>query len=319
MPADLVTYSFASQLIDTYLSTLRSPASRATMRASLDAVARLLGEISGVDLDASGGGPGDRIDWAAMTFERAVRIRAAALDRWSPATVNRHLAAVRGIVKIAWLSGLMTSQNADAVAAGLKSVPVQSRSDTARIFTAGELRTVFADLADRDGVVARRDAAMLALLTGCGLRRSELAALDLDDLDGTTVTVRSGKGGKARLVFIDHGAHAAVADWVAARGEDPGPLLLTFGRGRDAGRMTGHGIWKRVNLVFVRAGVYPAAPHDCRRWMITELLSAGQDVIAVRDLAGHSSVSTTAVYDRRGVDAARRAASHLHVPYVGPG
>jgi site-specific recombinase XerD len=74
-----------------------------------------------------------------------------------------------------------------------------------------------------------RDAALLTILYGIGLRRSEAAvALDMSDYDveSGALTVRSGKGNKARIGYASRGAKAALEKWLFLRGDMPGPLLL---------------------------------------------------------------------------------------------
>ena len=72
---------------------------------------------------------------------------------------------------------------------------------------------------------------MLSLLYGCGLRRSEVVALDLSDYDQGTVTVRTGKGRKERIVYCPTGGRVAVEAWIARRGTWPGALLNPVAKG----------------------------------------------------------------------------------------
>ena len=76
---------------------------------------------------------------------------------------------------------------------------------------------------DRTGAGAR-DAAMMALLYGAGLRRSELVALDREDYDAESgaLAVRGGKGRKQRLVYVSNGGADAMAAWLGMRGDDAG-------------------------------------------------------------------------------------------------
>lgn len=306
-------------IVELYLSTLRSPQSRRSMRASLTALARL----ASADPSATA----ERLDWLRLTYPTAVALRSAASDRWATATVNRHLAALRGVVKAGRLSNFIDRDMAEALAVALTSLPAthDGADPAARLVTDGELRAVFAGLAGRSSPVDRRDAAAVAIMAMTGVRRSELVALDRADLaDDGVLLVRKGKGGKRRKVWLHGTGLDAVRDWLAVRGDWDGPLLSAVDRSGDvvtdpvAGRLSGHAIWKRVQRLTARADVPAFSPHDLRGKLASDLLDAGGDIQAVRGLLGHASVSTTARYDRRGERAARRVSLHAHVPYVPP-
>ncbi len=291
------------------------------MRASLRAVARLVVGKDWADENL--------IRWQSLTYPDAVAIRSRAAGRWKPSTTNRHLSAVRGVVKVCRLAALMPRDMADAVLEGLASIPAAYTGPNphSRLVTDEELATMFKDLAGRPGPIHRRDAALLATLAVAGLRRSELVGLDLDDLNRETgeLLVRDGKGGKDRKVWLHGAGLAAVNDWLAVRGSWAGPLLTTVERGEgvdrdpDTARLSPHSIWRRTELLARRAGVAPFHPHDLRGKLATDLLDVGGDINAVRHVLGHASISTTAIYDRRGERAARELSATTELPYVVPG
>src|SRR5207245_2030000 len=102
-----------------------------------------------------------------------------------------------------------------------------------RALPAGELRALFTTCARDTTPAGRRDAALLALLYGGGLRRGEAVALDLEDYASETgeLRIRQGKGRKDRLVYVANGGGSALADWLQVRGPDPGPLFYAINKG----------------------------------------------------------------------------------------
>src|SRR5205823_6073984 len=96
-----------------------------------------------------------------------------------------------------------------------------------RALSSSELGKLF-DVCSKDKTAAgRRDAAMLAVLYNCGLRRSELVALELIDCDPKegSLKVRSGKGNKARMAYATDASVRILDYWLEARGLEAGPLF----------------------------------------------------------------------------------------------
>ena len=166
-----------------------------------------------------------------------------------------------------------------------------------------------------------RDGAIIAVGYGGGLRRSEIADLELGDYDqeNGSLMVRSGKGNKQRVAYLPSGAVAALAGWLAVRGEAPGPLFYSIRRGDhlESKGLTDQAIYNILASRGTVAGVKAFTPHDLRRTFAGDLLDAGEDISTVQKMMGHSNVNTTAGYDRRDAKAKKRAASKLHVPYRG--
>lgn len=291
-----------------YLSRL-APGSRRTMRAALDQIARQL---------TSGRGAAKTCPWALVRYQHTQAVRSALASQFAPATANKHLAALRGVLREAWRLGLVDAENYRR-AADLETV----RGSTllaGRELTPGELASLFRTCATEASVSALRDAALLALLYGAGLRRSEAVSVDLRDYDASTgeIRVRRGKGRNARIVYATNGGRRAIDAWIDSRGRRAGPLLCPVNKaGRIfVRRLTDQAVLYRVRVRAEAAGVSRFTPHDCRRSFISHLLEAGADLVAIQGLAGHADVSTTARYDRRGESAKRKAIELLHVPFV---
>jgi site-specific recombinase XerD len=290
-----------------YLAGL-APGSRRTMRQVLDTVARML---TGGELDA------EALAWGRLGYQHTAAVRSALADRYAPATTNKSLAAIRGVLRAAWRLGQMTAEEYHR-AADLPSVSGMTLP-RGRALSQGELRSLFSACASTPGLAGARDGALIALLYGAGLRRSEAVSLDHADYDQETrsIAVRRGKGNKARLVQLGDGARRAVEAWVKIRGSIPGPLLLpVLKSGRvELRRLTDQAVLLVLRRRAVHAGVRSFSPHDLRRSFVSDLLDAGADVAIVQRLAGHANVQTTSRYDRRGEAAQQRAAALLHVPY----
>ena len=255
------------------------------------------------------------VDWPAVRYQHVAALRAVLIEQGArPASVNLVLSAIRGTMKDAWRLGQIDAEHL----ARVTDVPnVKSEQLAAgRHVEAGEIRRLFEECGHDP--VGARDAAMLGLLYGCGLRRSEAVALELADYDDGAVKVRAGKGRKERFVYAANGARAAVEAWIAVRGSWDGALLAPVTKGGHVQRrsLSAQAVMLRLRFLAERAKVSRLSPHDLRRSFVGELLEAGADMSMVQKLAGHADPATTARYDRRPEDAKRRTAGLLHVPYV---
>ena len=167
-----------------------------------------------------------------------------------------------------------------------------------------------------DGATPRdlRDRAMLETLYGCGLRVSELCALELRDLpDGAELVRCRGKGSKDRLVPFAPSVAAAIRRYLD---EGRGPLvrgdlaerhLFVTRRGKGFTRM---GVFKLLKERALAAGIDPAAvsPHVLRHSFATSLLAHGADIRSIQEMLGHASVATTQIYTH--VDQSRLGQVH---------
>jgi len=149
---------------------------------------------------------------------------------------------------------------------------------------------------------AKRDYAMLAMLLGCGFRRSELVGLEFDDIQmrqGHWAAVDLiGKGGHIRTVPIPNWVKAALDQWVRAAGVSEGKIFRAVAR---LGKVWGRGIsqnvvWYVVRSCSERAGLEHIAPHDLRRTCAKLCHDRGGEIEQIQFLLGHASVQTTERY-----------------------
>lgn len=294
-----------------YLASMNSDNGRRTMLQALNVCAGLLSENANALTFA----------WYELRFQHVTAIRTRLNEVYKPATVNKMLAALRGVLKSAWQSGQMTAEDFHK-AASVKSVKNETLPP-GRELTQGEITALMANCeADKTNAGAR-DAAIIGLMYSCGLRREEVVKLNLADFDNQSGRlVVKGKGNKERLAWITGGAACAMTDWLNVRGEDEGALFVAInksGRMYSNKNMTPKTIYTMLAKRANEAGVKSFSPHDMRRTFVSDLLDAGADITTVSKMAGHSSVTTTSRYDRRPEDAKKKAASLLHVPYTGRG
>jgi integrase len=214
-----------------YLARLTSPESRRAMATSLELLAELLADgrptepterqrrrRAGQPLAAA-------VPWHQLRYGHTQALRSWLAEHCSPPAANRHLAALRGVLREAWRLGLMNGEDL-ARAIDLASVPGTSLP-AGRYVEDGEVRRLVAACLADDSPGGRRDAAVLAALFVGGLRRAEAVALDVEHYDAPTghLTV-TGKGRRQRRTALPAGGRRAMAAWLEIRGfDEDGPLF----------------------------------------------------------------------------------------------
>ena len=164
-----------------------------------------------------------------------------------------------------------------------------------------ELRRLFGVLEDADGLIGKRDRAIVHMLFSTGLRVSELANLKIDqiNLKKSDFTVK-GKGSKHRIVFLSDKAREYLKAYLHAR-KDTSPYLFV-GHDRAKGSRKAMPVSSRtVQRVIERfaseAGITKKiTPHSLRHTFATDLLENGADLRSVQEMLGHESITTTQIY-----------------------
>ena len=203
-----------------------------------------------------------------------------------------------------------------------------------RVLTRDQMDALLAGLAARAATgdpLARRDLAMVELLYASALRVSELAGLDVRDVDLGRLTVRVlGKGSKERVVPFGVPAKNAVAGWLAVRDDvasgaalrdDAAPSAARPARpaspalflGARGARVGTRAVYTMVaGLLEGVPGGGPAGPHALRHTAATHLLDGGADLRAVQEMLGHASLGTTQIYTHVSTERLKESYAMAH-------
>lgn len=323
---DLTTIPLDHNPAAVYIASLGSKHSREAMINALNKITDLLylGRFQKPEKNAS---PEERqlyrqrfllSKWADLRAEHTKAIRAQLAEKYSPATVNQALAALRGVLSQA---EDLNQIGADDMRKATKIKAVKGETLPAgRELTMGEILALAQACRADKSPLGARDAAVIGVLYTCGLRRAELVALELADFDPATgkLTIQSGKGRKARELYASNGGLAALTAWIEIRGQESGPLFLEIRKGghiQHGASLTAQAVYNLLKERGEQAHVKKFSPHDFRRTFISQLLAKGVDIATVAKMAGHANVNTTARYDRRPDEAKKKAAELLHFPY----
>ena len=244
--------------------------------------------------------PLSKIDTLAVRSYLAHLHRAKLSNR----SLARHLSTLRSFFRWACREGHIEKSPAKGLPAPRvpKTLPrAMTLPDTERLLDGGE----------EEGVIPERERALFELLYATGLRVSEAAGLDMDDVDFSERLVRvTGKGSRERIVPFGEAAADALRAYLPSRAalrhqandeNEPGDPLFVNARG---GRLTSRSMARLLKRRLRAAGLpEEISPHALRHTFATHLLQAGADLRAIQELLGHASLSTTQKYTH--LDAAR--------------
>jgi len=214
-------------------------------------------------------------------------------------SINVRITAVRKLAVEAADNGLLAPELAAGITRvkGAKSVGVRmgnwlSVQQAQKLLNAPDVTT-------KKGL---RDRAMLAVLLGCGLRRSEVAALTLRHIQQRDnrwcIVDLVGKHGRVRTIPMPTWVKVAIDVWISAAGLTEGHVLRPVNRGDQitAERLTEKVVWQLLQPYATAAGVPGIAPHDLRRSCAKMCRAAGGELEQIQLLLGHASVQTTERY-----------------------
>lgn len=293
------------ELLQAFLSG-RSPRTIQAYAADLADFAAFAGETS-VDAVAArllSGGHGD-------ANRLVLAYRAHLMERGrSPATVNRRLAALRSVVRLARTFGMVPWS------LEVPSLKAQAFRDTRGPGIGGVRALLDAASRQRSPKKAARDHVIIRLLFDLGLRATELTSLDLADYDAVAATLQVlGKGHRQKSILtLPTKTKAAVDAWLAVRGKEPGPLVGSLDRKRRGNRLLRTSLYRLVRGLGATVGL-KTRPHGLRHAAITAACERaqmqGMGLEEVLDFSRHArgSVSILMVYRDRHRNVQGRLAS----------
>jgi integrase/recombinase XerD len=299
------TRLFKDNPVELYLAHLDSAESRRTQKQKLETAASCMGATL------------DDFWLTQLNYTSVSAVRKVLLDlgkSWR--TINGTLSAIKGVAKEATNIGLITPEELNKIKS-IKAVRGSSEL-SGRALDADETRALFEACARDDSLAGARDAAMLAMQLYAGLRRDEVAHVNVVDYSSKNraVMVR-GKGNKQRLIPIEaKDARYAIDDWLALYGAREGPLFCRLkGKRATSEYISGQAVYNISKKRAKEAGIPPLSPHDFRRTFATTLDDAGAQTGAISELMGHANVQTTMRYLHGAERRKRKAAALLSCPY----
>jgi integrase/recombinase XerC len=279
-------------------------------------LARFFGR-AGIDWRAAT--PTDFFDWLVWQSRPVVTrgqpvVGLAAKRGAAPATMNRRVAAARGLFEHAVVCGVLDRNPVPAPrrSSGLRGARVGLLGHVGGRRTGAPARLVrqprrLPESLDADDVAVfladlgtHRDRAIVLLMLFGGLRAAEVRSLRLADVDmGLRQVKVIGKGSKQRVVPVDRAFFAELTAYLRVE-RPPGlstPECFVVLRGPTTGRaMTEAGLRRIFRTHRARSGATRVRPHRLRHTFGTELASAGIDLLVLRELMGHAHAETTAAY-----------------------
>src|SRR5258707_5504457 len=237
-----------------------------------------------------------------LTFNRSVVVSyRSSLERLSlsAATINLHLSSIRRLADESAESGWLSPE----LAIGIRRVKGVKRlgRKMGNWLTRNQAQELV-NAASMNSLRGWRDGAMLGLLLGCGLRRSEVVGLNLDQLqsrEGHWVIVNLvGKGGRLRTLPMPSWCKELIDAWLRHSGVSEGKVfrrVLKGGIRQEAG-VTANVVWYAVKRCARQAGISNLAPHDLRRTCARLCHGCGGELEQIQFLLGHASVQPTERY-----------------------
>jgi integrase/recombinase XerD len=222
-------------------------------------------------------------------------------------TIRNTLSCLKGVIREAYDLEIITTENHSRIISVRAPKGYQQESGSAlNVSQIKELFCYLDKLNDPSGV---RDNAIIRLLIGTGLRRTEITNIKLSDLDiGNRIINVKGKGNKDRTVGLNNDIFKAIHLWIEDfRTEKDGYLFYRIrkcGTVDNTNKISDQSIYNIVKKRLDGINIKNFSTHDLRRTFATYMLERGIDLIDVMKMMGHASPTTTKRYDKSGLNKA---------------
>lgn len=274
-----------------YLGKLK-PNSQRALRHGLNVIA---GIVSKGQVEEA-----DQFRWDQLTREHTLEVARALDDRYAPATVNKMLAALRGVLRTCRQMGLIDEATFQQVAR--TEVVAVHGQDQSRYIDAADLDRLFEQAWADESAAGQRDAAVLTVFMATAMRRSEIVMLDVDHWDDkrAVLTIPSDRPERRRQVPFSHRAAQLLRRWLEIRPRETQAMFLAVNKGGiiQPTRLTDQAIYEILRRLARRAGLEGIRSRDLRRTAVTRMIAKGMSLEQLQNRVGHTSWITPAVYRR---------------------
>jgi len=253
-----------------------------------------------------------KIDWSILNYELVLNlIEKLKEEKKAPATINSYLAAIKGTAKQAWKSKIINTDNYLWIK-DIKEIN-GNRIDKGRALKISELKKLIKTCNNENNISGERDAVIISITYGAGLRRDETANLKTSNYDRKNGTIKiKGKGNKERKNKINIKIQKILNKWIDKQKTNNEFLFYKIKNNSNTNKkITGEDIYLIIKKRYKQANIEKISPHDLRRTYATKLLENGEDLFIVQELMGHTRIETTKKYDKRSEDVKNKAAESL--------
>lgn len=237
-------------------------------------------------------------DWSGLSYEDVNDVIYELTEKGrSPQTINTYLSALKGIAQDLRNKKCISEDELKLITKikGKRG----SHKNKGRSLSVTELNKLIDLCLYKDNPKSLRDAVMMTLLYGAGLRRSEITTLNISDYEENGGKIRIiGKGNKARIIKLNERAIDMLNNWLDLRGRYAGVLFVRINKGGNLTKspLSGQAVYNLVVERYKEAGLKRLSPHDLRHSFATNLLMNGTGISVIQELMGHEDIQTTSIY-----------------------